>query len=39
MAVLAQVSSVLGEHLSSPFHREAYGLTCLPLGRIAGKPC
>lgn len=47
-AVLAQISSILGEHLSSPcpadeiersFHREPYRLTRLPLGRRAGKPC
>jgi len=48
IAVLAQVSSVLGKYLSSPcpadvrergFHRKACRLTPLLLGRRAGKPC
>ena len=46
IAVLAQVSSILGEHPSSPcpaderetgFHRKMCRLTPLPLGRRAGK--
>lgn len=48
IAVLAQVSSILGEHLSSPcpaderergFHREVCRLTPLPLVGRAGKHC
>lgn len=48
IAVLAQVSSILREHPSSPcpaderergFHRKVCRLTPLPLGRRAGKPC
>lgn len=48
IAVLAQVSSILGEHLSFPcpaderekgFRRKVCRLTPLPLGRRAGKPC
>lgn len=47
-AVLAWVSSILGEQLSSPcpademekgFYREVCRLTPTPLGRRAGKPC